>query len=303
MPVKILEVNDDNDGRRLDNYLMSIYKEIPKSKIYSIIRKGEVRVNSGRVKPNTKISSGDLIRIPPYLNEDRNGPKHKVNISLKTLITDNIIFEDNNFIIINKPYGIAVHGGTKNNIGIIDVVRSIYDDSIDLCHRIDKETSGCLVLSKNKKSNKWFNKLLLDKKIKKKYIAILKGHLNSNKEIKSLINKSETSSKKSFISDDGKESVSIFIPKLKLNSSCLVEIEIFTGRTHQIRVQSNHIGHPVLNDNKYGDIEFNNQIAPKNIKRMALHSMLIEFYDMENKLISIKAELDDSFLNLIEGLK
>lgn len=303
MPVKILEVNDDNDGRRLDNYLMSIYKEIPKSKIYSIIRKGEVRVNSGRVKPNTKISSGDLVRIPPYLNEDRNGPKHKVNISLKTLITDNIIFEDNNFIIINKPYGIAVHGGTKNNIGIIDVVRSIYDDSIDLCHRIDKETSGCLVLSKNKKSNKWFNKLLLDKKIKKKYIAILKGHLNSNKEIKSLINKSETSSKKSFISDDGKESVSIFIPKLKLNSSCLVEIEIFTGRTHQIRVQSNHIGHPVLNDNKYGDIEFNNQIAPKNIKRMALHSMLIEFYDMENKLISIKAELDDSFLNLIEGLK
>ena len=303
MPVKILEVNDDNDGRRLDNYLMSIYKEIPKSKIYSIIRKGEVRVNSGRVKPNTKISSGDLIRIPPNLNEDRNGPKQKVNINLKTLITDNIIFEDNNFIIINKPYGIAVHGGTKNNIGIIDVVRSIYDDSIDLCHRIDKETSGCLVLSKNKKSNKWFNKLLLDKKIKKKYIAILKGHLNSNKEIKSLINKSETSNKKSFISDDGKESVSIFIPKLKLNSSCLVEIEIFTGRTHQIRVQSNHIGHPVLNDNKYGDIEFNNQISPKNIKRMALHSMLIEFYDMENKLISIKAELDDSFLNLIEGLK
>ena len=170
-------------------------------------------------------------------------------------------------------------------------------------HRIDKETSGCLVLSKNKKSNKWFNKLLLDKKIKKKYIAILKGHLNSNKEIKSLINKSETSNKKSFISDDGKESVSIFIPKLKLNSSCLVEIEIFTGRTHQIRVQSNHIGHPVLNDNKYGDIEFNNQISPKNIKRMALHSMLIEFYDMENKLISIKAQLDDSFLNLIEGLK
>lgn len=303
MPVKILKVNDDNDGRRIDNYLMSIYKEIPKSKIYSIIRKGEVRVNSGRVKPNSKISSGDLIRIPPYLNEDRNGPKHKVNTSLKTLVTKNIIFEDNNFIIINKPYGIAVHGGTKNNIGIIDVVRSIYDDSIDLCHRIDKETSGCLVLSKNKKSNKWFNKLLLDKKIKKKYIAILKGHLNSTKEIKSLINKSETSNKKSFISDDGKESLSIFVPKLKLNSSCLVEIEIFTGRTHQIRVQSNHIGHPVLNDNKYGDIEFNNQISHKNIKRMALHSMLIEFYDMENKLISIKAELDDSFLNLIEGLK
>ena len=303
MPVKILEVNDDNDGRRIDNYLMSIYKEIPKSKIYSIIRKGEVRVNSGRVKPNRKISSGDLIRIPPYLNEDKKEFKHIVSKSSKNLISNNILFEDNNFIIINKPYGIAVHGGTKNNIGIIDVVRSMYDDSIDLCHRIDKETSGCLVLSKNKKSNKWFNKLLLDKKIKKRYIAIIKGHLKANKKIKSLINKSEASNQKSFISDDGKESISIFIPKLKLNSSCLVEIEIYTGRTHQIRVQSNHIGHPVLNDNKYGDIEFNNEVSPKNIKRMALHSMLIEFYDMQNKLISIKAELDDSFVNLIEGLK
>jgi 23S rRNA pseudouridine955/2504/2580 synthase len=303
MPVKILEVNDDNHGRRIDNYLMSIYKEIPKSKIYSIIRKGEVRVNSGRVKPNSKISSGDLIRIPPYLNEVRKEPKHIVSTSSKTLIRNNILFEDNNFIIINKPYGIAVHGGTRNNIGIIDVVRSIYDDSVDLCHRIDKETSGCLVLSKNKKSNKWFNKLLKDKKIKKKYIAILKGHLKGNKEIKSLINKSEASNQKSFISDQGKESISKFMPKLKLNSSCLVEIEIFTGRTHQIRVQSNYIGHPVLNDNKYGDREFNNEIAPKNTKRMALHAMLIEFYDMENRLISIKAELDDSFVNLIEGLK
>ena len=223
MPVKILKVNDDNDGRRIDNYLMSIYKEIPKSKIYSIIRKGEVRVNSGRVKPNSKISSGDLIRIPPYLNEDRNGPKHKVNTSLKTLVTKNIIFEDNNFIIINKPYGIAVHGGTKNNIGIIDVVRSIYDDSIDLCHRIDKETSGCLVLSKNKKSNKWFNKLLLDKKIKKKYIAILKGHLNSTKEIKSLINTTNFDDVVTFGKQTGK---SLIITRGEHGSIAIIKDEV-----------------------------------------------------------------------------
>ena len=118
-----------------------------------------------------------------------------------------------------------------------------------------------------------------------------------------MINKSETSNKKSFISEGGKESISIFKPKLKLNSSCLTEIEIFTGRTHQIRVQSNHIGHPVLNDNRYGDKDFNKEISPKDIKRMALHSMLIEFYDMDNKFISVKAELDDSFLQLLEALK
>ena len=179
----------------------------------------------------------------------------------------------------------------------------LYGNSIDLCHRIDKETSGCLVLSKNKKSNKWFNKLLLDKKIKKKYLAILKGHLKTKKEIKTLISKSETSSTKSFISEVGKESVSVFNPKQKLNSSCLVEIEIFTGRTHQIRVQSSHIGHPVLNDDKYGDKDFNKEIAPKNIRRMALHSSQIEFFDADNKLISINAELDNLFLNLIDALK
>ena len=303
MPVKILKVNQDNDGRRIDNYLMSIYKNIPKSKIYSIIRKGEVRVNSGRVKPNSKIQSDDLIRIPPYLTEDKKDFKQIIDKNLKNLIKNNIIFENSNYIVINKPSGIAVHGGTKNSIGIIDIIRSIHSDTIDLCHRIDKETSGCLVLSKNKKSNKWFNKSLIDKKIKKKYLAILKGHLGSNKEIKTLINKSETSNKKSFISDDGKESISIFKPKLKLNSSCLTEIEIFTGRTHQIRVQSNHIGHPVLNDDRYGDKDFNKEMSPKNIKRMALHSMLVEFNDMDNKFISVKAELDDSFLQLLEVLK
>jgi len=303
MPVKILKVNHDNDGRRIDNYLMSIYKNIPKSKIYSIIRKGEVRVNSGRVKPNSKIQSDDLIRIPPYLTEDKKDFKQIIDKNLKNLIKNNIIFENSNYIVINKPSGIAVHGGTKNSIGIIDIIRSTHSDTIDLCHRIDKETSGCLVLSKNKKSNKWFNKLLIDKKIKKKYLAILKGHLGSNKEIKTLINKSETSNKKSFISDDGKESISIFKPKLKLNSSCLTEIEIFTGRTHQIRVQSNHIGHPVLNDDRYGDKDFNKEMSPKNIKRMALHSMLVEFNDMDNKFISVKAELDDSFLQLLEVLK
>ena len=304
MPVKILEVNDDNDGRRLDNYLMSIYKNIPKSKIYNIIRKGEVRINSGRVKPNTKIKTNDLIRIPPYLNNDeKKNYKQSIDQNLKKAILDSVLYDDNNFIIINKPHGIAVHGGTKNTIGVIDVARLIYGDSIDLCHRIDKETSGCLVLSKNKKSNKWFNKLLLEKKIKKKYIAILKGHLKTKKEINTLINKSETSSTKSFISEGGKESISIFRPKQKLNSSCLVEIEIFTGRTHQIRVQSNHIGHPVLNDNMYGDRNFNKEVSPKGNKRMALHSSQIEFFDIGNNLISINAELDKSFKNLLDTLK
>ncbi|NCX34534.1 MAG: RluA family pseudouridine synthase [Proteobacteria bacterium] len=303
MSVKILEVNKDNDERRLDNYLISIYKNVPKSKIYNIIRKGEVRVNSGRVKPYLKIKTGDLIRIPPYLNIENSKPK-KIDQKLKDDIKKNILYESSNFLIINKQHGIAVHSGSKNNFGIIDIIRSIYGDSLDLCHRIDKETSGCLVLAKNKKANKSFSNQLVNKNIKKKYLAILKGHLKKKKIVDTLIDKNLSGAQKSFINNDkGKDSLSIFKPLKKLNSSCLVEIEIFTGRTHQIRVQSSYIGHPVLNDEKYGDREFNKNIFNKQFQRMALHSSEIEFLDSDNKSIRIKAEPDDSFLDMVAFLK
>ncbi len=158
MTVKKIEVSADNAGRRLDNYLFSIYKNVPKSKLYNIIRKGELRINSGRVKPNRKLEVGDLIRIPPNL-ENSESPDRKINIPPKMLITlrERIIYEDGNYIVLNKPAGLAVHGGTDNSFGVIDVLRQMFDDSIDLCHRIDKYTSGCLVLSKNKLLNRHFN--------------------------------------------------------------------------------------------------------------------------------------------------
>ena len=303
MSVKILEVNQDNNGRRLDNYLISIFKNIPKSKIYNIIRKGEVRINSGRVKPHKKIKTGDQIRIPPYLdNIDKNVVA--INPKLHSLIKDNIVFENNNFLVINKPYGISVHSGSKNNFGIIDIARDIFGSSIDLCHRIDKETSGCLVLSRNKQSNKWFNNQLASNKVKKKYVAIIKGHLKKTIKVNTLIDKHFIDQSKSFVnSDNGKEAISSFKLKKLLNSSCFVEIDIFTGRTHQIRVQSSHIGHPILNDAKYGDKNFNKTISPNKIKRMALHSSEIRFIDQDGIKIHAKSYIDDAFSTLLDILK
>tara|TARA_B110001450_G_scaffold245854_1_gene259358 strand:+ start:3063 stop:3980 length:918 start_codon:yes stop_codon:yes gene_type:complete len=305
MPVKKIEVNEDNSGRRLDNFLLSIYKNVPKSKIYNIIRKGEVRINSGRIKPHRKIETGDLIRIPPYL-DDINDNQKTLEVIPKLLtkqIKENIIYEDNNYLVLNKPAGIAVHGGTKSYIGIISIMRSLYNDDIDLCHRIDKETSGCLVLSKNKKSNKHFNNLLVSKDISKKYIAILKGHLKKTTKVEALIDKSFDTETKSFISEKGKISSSVFKPLTKLNKSCLVEIEIFTGRTHQIRVQSSHIGHPVVNDDKYGDRLFNKIDLIKKTNRMALHALEIKFKDQNNKTIKVRAETDNTFNKLLDLLK
>ncbi|MDB4661111.1 RluA family pseudouridine synthase [Gammaproteobacteria bacterium] len=303
MSVKILEVNIDNNGRRLDNYLISIYKNIPKSKIYNIIRKGEVRINSGRVRPYYKIKTGDKIRIPPYL-EQIEKKVTSIDYKLHSLFTNNIIFENGNFLVINKPYGISVHSGSKNNYGIIDIARDIYGNALDLCHRIDKETSGCLVLSKNKQSNKWFNEQLVTNKVKKKYVAILKGHLKKNIKLNTKLDKYFDNQSKSYVNtESGKESSSSFKIKKLLNSSCFVEIEIFTGRTHQIRVQSNYIGHPILNDKKYGDKNFNKNIASNDIKRMALHASEIRFVDQDGIKIDVKSELDEAFLSVLDALE
>ena len=305
MPVKKIAVNDDNDGRRLDNYLLSLYKDVPKSKIYSIIRKGEVRVNSGRVKPHTKIKTNDVIRIPPYLVNDSSMEKTPVfSESLINLIKTNIIYEDSNYLILNKPHGLPVHGGTNSPNGVISILRSFMDNDVDLCHRIDKETSGCLVISKNKKSNRHFNEQLVHKKVNKTYLAILKGHLKKKIKVDLFI---ETSSKnnnqKSKVSEFGKEAISIFKPLKKLNQSSLVSVSIATGRTHQIRVQANHIGHPIINDDKYGDRAFNKSKPFNKTKRMTLHASEIEFTDQDNKLIKCSAEIDDSFKKILDLLE
>lgn len=182
-------------------------------------------------------------------------------------------------------------------------MRSFINDSLDLCHRIDKETSGCLVVSKNKKSNRHFNEQLVLKKVNKSYLAILKGHLKKKTKVDLFIEtSSEQNTQKSVISENGKEAVSTFTPIKKLNQSCLVGVNIATGRTHQIRVQANHIGHPVLNDDKYGDRAFNKSEPFNKTKRMTLHASEIDFIDQNNKLIKGVADLDDSFKKILDLL-
>jgi len=304
MTVKKIEITADDAGRRLDNYLFSLYKNVPKSKLYNIIRKGELRINSGRVKPSRKLEIGDMVRIPPNL-ENSESIDRKVNIPSKMLVTlrERIIYENANYIVLNKPAGLAVHGGTDNSYGVIDVFRQMFDDSIDLCHRIDKETSGCLVLSKNKLSNRHFNTALVAKSVTKKYVTILKGHLKNAMKVDVAIEKSYDTQTKSTISPEGKDSASFFKPLEKLNECSLVEVEIYTGRTHQIRVQAEHIGHPVVNDDKYGDRTFNRSGLLKSSKRMALHSSEICFVDQNNEMIKCEAQLDTSFNDLIDLLK
>ena len=292
MTVKKLLIDHDNSGRRLDNYLISIYKSVPKSKIYSIIRKGEVRINSSRVKPSYKLSKDDLVRIPPNLESPLAKIKN-ISIDLIDTHTKNILFENNNYIVTNKKNNIAVHSGSKNHIGLIDIFRNKYGDGIDLCHRLDKTTSGCLVFGKNKKAVKHFNDSLLSQSVTKIYTAILKGNFSGEKKISNQIYKS--------IESKSKDSISVFKVNKKLKNTTVVDVKIYTGRTHQIRIHAAQMNHPILFDDKYGDRVFDKSLNLGN-RNIALHSKNIIFSDINSKLINITCKNPTEFNELIDKL-
>jgi len=294
MSVKKLKVNADNEGRRIDNYLLSIYKSVPKSKIYKIIRKGEVRVNSSRIKAHYKLCINDLIRIPPNLDTSETINKIIEKKDIKNHISD-ILYEDANYLILNKNKGISVHGGTKHFVGLIDIVRKKFGENIDLCHRLDKDTTGCIVFAKNKKSVKHFNETLKNQNITKTYNAILVGNLKKNIKIDTPIYKEDPLKIKN--------SLSKFKIIKNLKNCTFVEVQIYSGRTHQIRLHASSINHPVLFDDKYGDHIFNKSLTNITTKKIALHSKSIIFKDISSNKIEIYADLPQSFKIMIDELE
>ena len=300
MSQKNLKVDANNDQRRLDNYLIYKFPNLPKSKIYSMIRKGEIRINSKRCKAHTKISLGDEIRLPPYLESEKRDNNFKnLPAKIEKLIKNAIIFDDDDFIVINKPEGISVHGGSGQKFSLIDGVRSIYSSNdIDLCHRLDKETSGCIVLSKNKLFLKHFNGLLRTKKITKTYLAIICGKLKKSMTVTDkLIARRRNNIKTSLVDDSGKEALSIFNPIKIYKNYTLVEIEILTGKLHQIRAHAESIKHPVLGDFKYGNIKLFKEFyrLHPTFKRLALHSQSIAFLNIDDQQHLFVADLSDDF--------
>ena len=300
MSKKNLKVDANNDQRRLDNFLIYKFPNLPKSKIYSMIRKGEIRINSKRCKAQTKISLGDEIRLPPYLESEKRDNNFKnLPAKIEKLIKNAIIFDDDDFIVINKPEGISVHGGSGQKFSLIDGVRSIYSSNdIDLCHRLDKETSGCIVLSKNKLFLKHFNGLLRTKKITKTYLAIICGKLKKSMTVTDkLIARRRNNIKTSLVDDSGKEALSIFNPKKIYKNYTLVEIEILTGKLHQIRAHAESIKHPVLGDFKYGNINLFREFyrLHPTFKRLALHSQSIAFLNIDDQQHLFVADLNDDF--------
>jgi len=303
--VQMLEITTDNDGQRIDNYLMSKLKGLPRSRIYKILRSGEVRVNKGRIKPSHRLSSGDIVRIPPVRLSESKHPD--IPDRLIEEVKNAVLFENDDLLIINKPAGLAVHSGSGVAFGVIDILRAeqFADTFIELVHRLDRQTSGCLVLAKSRPALTQLSALFNSSHdIKKQYLTLTKGHWpDGENRIDAPLSKSEIKSGERMvtINPNGKTAVSLFKTVEQFRDCSLVEVTLLTGRTHQIRVHAASESHPVAGDEKYGDKIFNRDLRITGLKRMFLHAREIRFE--LNGLINITAPLDNTLKNMIENLR
>ncbi|HLX21746.1 MAG TPA: RluA family pseudouridine synthase [Usitatibacter sp.] len=269
--VRHVEVTEDEAGQRIDNFLIARLKGVPKSRIYRIVRSGEVRVNSGRVDASYKIVAGDRIRIPPVRVAERDEAGAAPHFRMP------ILFEDDWILAIDKPAGLAVHGGSGVAHGVIESLRSMRPDAkfLELVHRLDRETSGVLLLAKKRSALTVLHEMLREHDVDKRYLVAVAGRFrNERQRVRLALAKRTTreGERRVSVSEDGQEAETIFHRLARSAEASLLEAELLTGRTHQIRVHLAHLKHPVLGDDKYGDFELNRALRKQGLKRMFLHA-------------------------------
>lgn len=308
--VRFIEVDDNHAGQRLDNFLFTLMKGVPKTHVYRIIRKGEVRVNKKRAKQTTRLNEGDVVRVPPVRTEQQN---KKVNTANYTFLKDRIIFEDDVIMALNKPAGMAVHAGSGIQIGIIEALRALFPEQryLELVHRLDRQTSGCLLLAKKgsalrKLTEDFRQNSTRNPRLDKRYLTLLKGHWTAGRQ---QINKAlNTQTRKNgermvVVDEQGSYASSIFTPVSVGKTASLMQVKLLTGRTHQVRVHSAFQGFHVAGDDRYGDHSFNKQCKENGLKRMFLHAASLRFYHpVTDQQIEIDAPLPDELTNILSKL-
>lgn len=297
--VNFAHIDEDQAGQRLDNFLMTQLKGVPKSKIYNIIRKGEVRVNKGRSKPDYKITAGDEIRIPPVRMAEKEAMAKPSN-TMTALLAQSIIFENDGLLVINKPPGLAVHGGSGISLGLIETLRQMRPEAryLELVHRLDRDTSGCIMIAKKRSMLRHLQAALREKNssgIRKVYQALVVGAWPASvRRVDAPLLKLEVARDERAVKVhvDGKPSLTEFKVLSLFKGYSLVEARPITGRTHQIRVHAQYAGHCLVGDEKYGDDEINKSMRLLGVKRLFLHAVELGFYLPDSKeLTVVKAPL------------
>ncbi|MFC0179499.1 23S rRNA pseudouridine(955/2504/2580) synthase RluC [Thorsellia kenyensis] len=307
--VQFREIDADEAGQRLDNFLLAKLKGVPKSLIYRIIRKGEVRINKGRTKPEYKLAAGDIVRIPPIKIEEKEVQPISQKLNKVNQLESQIIFEDDYIIVLNKPSGLAVHGGSGLQFGAIEALRALRPQAkfLELVHRLDKDTSGLLLIAKKRSTLKHLHDQLRMKKMQKHYLALVRGIWPSHVKVvqapllKNLLQSGERVVK---VSSEGKPSETHFKVEERLGNATLVRASPITGRTHQIRVHTLHAGHPIALDPRYGDIRFDEKMQTRGLNRLFLHAASLVFiHPHTEQKVQFSAPLDDSLKAIITTLR
>ncbi len=280
-PLVIHTVSDAESGQRIDNFLMRHFKSVPRSRVYRLLRKGEVRVNRKRVDAEYRLCAGDEVRLPPVRIELLANPG-RPSSSLLELIEAAVIFQDRHLLVIDKPSGVAVHGGSGRSFGVIEALRASRPrESLELVHRLDRDTSGCLLIARDRPTLTGLHALIRAGGLHKTYLALVAGgwQLGTKRIDAPLATDSREHGERHVrVAAAGKASVSVFKPVQFFGAlATLMEVDIPTGRTHQIRVHASHAGHPLLGDDKYGDRERNAALKQLGLKRIFLHAQSVAF--------------------------
>ena len=296
--VNFIDVDEGNDGQRLDNFLLSLLKGAPKTLVYRIIRKGEVRINKGRAKADSRLKKGDRVRVPPVRLPEANEVPD-VSPALQKILKDSVLFEDDALLAINKPHGLAVHGGSGVSLGLIEALRKVRPDHnfLELVHRLDRDTSGVILIAKKRKALTALQQMLVDKRgISKKYLALVHGHWDpavSDIRLPLLRTERQSGERVVVVSEEGKSCHTRTRLLSEGKRYSLVEAEPVTGRTHQIRVHCLAQGAVIAGDEKYSDRTEKQQDKDEGIRRLCLHAWRLSFrHPISGERLSIEAKPD-----------
>jgi 23S rRNA pseudouridine955/2504/2580 synthase len=305
--VQLLEVAPELAGQRIDNFLITALKGVPRTLVYRILRKGEVRVNKGRIKPEYKLQAGDIVRVPPLRLPERDAPVPVAQGLLQRLEAA-IVYEDKGLIILNKPAGIAVHGGSGLSFGVIEAFRQLRPDAkeLELVHRLDRDTSGLLMIAKKRSMLRHLHEALRGDGVDKRYMALVRGHWPTRtKQVNAPLLKSNLRSGERMVevNPEGKEALTMFKVLRRFGDfATLVEARPVTGRTHQIRVHTLHAGHCIAGDAKYGDETFTRELRDLGGKRLFLHAYALSLTLPDGSPLSVEAPVDELWSAAVERL-
>ncbi|WP_263141812.1 23S rRNA pseudouridine(955/2504/2580) synthase RluC [Pseudomonas sp. RIT-PI-AD] len=305
--VRLLEVPPEYAGQRIDNFLRTQLKGAPKTLIYRILRKGEVRVNKGRIKPDYKLQAGDVVRVPPIRLAERDEAAPLAQSLLERLEAA-IVHEDKALIVLNKPAGIAVHGGSGLSYGVIEAFRQLRPDTkdLELVHRLDRDTSGLLMIAKKRSMLRHLHEALRGDGVDKRYQALVRGSWpTSKKQINAPLLKNNLRSGERMVevNDQGKDALTLFRVLRRFGEfATLVEASPVTGRTHQIRVHAKHAGHAIAGDPKYGDEDFTREIRELGGKRLFLHAYSLRIAMPDGGELHVEAPVDAMWAQTLERL-